>query len=110
MKVRYLHSEINTLERMEIIRDLRLGVFDVLVGINLLREGLNLPEYRWWPFLMPIRKASCGRKVPYPNHRPGGKKYKRPRLLCADTVTESMRRAISGASGGAGCRWNIIKV
>ncbi len=44
LKVRYLHSEIDTLERMEIIRDLRLGVFDVLVGINLLREGLDLPE------------------------------------------------------------------
>ena len=44
IKVRYLHSEIHTLERMEIIRDLRLGVFDVLVGINLLREGLDLPE------------------------------------------------------------------
>ncbi|MDD4565453.1 MAG: excinuclease ABC subunit UvrB [Eubacteriales bacterium] len=44
IKVRYLHSEINTLERMEILRDLRLGAFDVLVGINLLREGLDLPE------------------------------------------------------------------
>ena len=44
IKVRYLHSEIDTLERMEIIRDLRMGVFDVLVGINLLREGLDIPE------------------------------------------------------------------
>lgn len=44
IKVRYLHSEIDTLERMEIIRDLRLGEFDVLVGINLLREGLDIPE------------------------------------------------------------------
>ncbi|WP_248286058.1 excinuclease ABC subunit UvrB [Pelotomaculum terephthalicicum] len=44
IKVRYLHSDINTIERMEILRDLRLGVFDVLVGINLLREGLDLPE------------------------------------------------------------------
>jgi excinuclease ABC subunit B len=44
LKVRYLHSDITTLERMEIIRDLRLGVFDILVGINLLREGLDLPE------------------------------------------------------------------
>ncbi|PKM84331.1 MAG: excinuclease ABC subunit B [Firmicutes bacterium HGW-Firmicutes-11] len=44
IKVRYLHSEVETLERMEILRDLRLGVFDVLVGINLLREGLDLPE------------------------------------------------------------------
>lgn len=44
VKVNYLHSEIKTLERIEIIRDLRLGVFDVLVGINLLREGLDIPE------------------------------------------------------------------
>ena len=44
IKVRYLHSEVDTLERIEIIRDLRLGVFDVLVGINLLREGLDIPE------------------------------------------------------------------
>lgn len=44
VKVRYLHSDIETLERIEIIRDLRLGVFDVLVGINLLREGLDIPE------------------------------------------------------------------
>ena len=44
MRVRYLHSDIQTLERVEIIRDLRMGVFDVLVGINLLREGLDLPE------------------------------------------------------------------
>src|SRR5471030_1732405 len=44
MKVRYLHSDIDTVERMEILRDLRLGKFDVLVGINLLREGLDLPE------------------------------------------------------------------
>lgn len=44
VKVRYLHSDIQTIERMEIIRDLRLGVFDVLVGINLLREGLDIPE------------------------------------------------------------------
>ncbi len=46
VKVRYLHSDIDTLERIEIIRDLRLGVFDVLIGINLLREGLDIPECR----------------------------------------------------------------
>ena len=46
IKVRYLHSDVDTLERIEIIRDLRLGVFDVLIGINLLREGLDIPECR----------------------------------------------------------------
>ena len=44
IKVRYVHSDVDTLERVEIIRDLRLGVFDVLIGINLLREGLDIPE------------------------------------------------------------------
>ena len=44
VRVRYLHSDIDTVERIEIIRDLRLGEFDVLVGINLLREGLDMPE------------------------------------------------------------------
>jgi len=44
IKVRYLHSDIDTVERVEILRDLRLGIFDVLIGINLLREGLDLPE------------------------------------------------------------------
>ena len=44
IKVRYLHSDIDTVERVEIIRDLRLGIFDVLIGINLLREGLDIPE------------------------------------------------------------------
>ena len=44
VRVRYLHSDVDTLERIDILRDLRLGEFDVLVGINLLREGLDLPE------------------------------------------------------------------
>jgi len=44
IKCRYIHSEVDTLERVEIMRDLRMGVFDVLVGVNLLREGLDLPE------------------------------------------------------------------
>src|SRR5688500_19259433 len=44
IRVRYIHSDVETLERIEIIRDLRLGAFDVLIGINLLREGLDIPE------------------------------------------------------------------
>src|SRR6476620_8429159 len=44
LRVRYMHSDVDTIERVEIIRDLRLGVFDVLIGINLLREGLDIPE------------------------------------------------------------------
>ena len=58
-KVRYLHSEIDTLERIQIIRELRLGEYDVLVGVNLLREGLDLPEVRSWRSSTPTRRASC---------------------------------------------------
>ena len=58
IKVKYMHSDIKTLERTEIIRDLRLGVFDVLVGINLLREGIDVPEVSLEPFLMLTKKVS----------------------------------------------------
>lgn len=58
-RVRYLHSDIDTVERMEIIRDLRLGEFDVLVGINLLREGLICRRFRWWRSSTLTKKASC---------------------------------------------------
>lgn len=68
VRVRYLHSDIDTVERVEIIRDLRLGKFDVLVGINLLREGLDMPEVSWWPFWMRTRRASCA--PPVPSSRP----------------------------------------
>ncbi len=61
IRCRYLHSDIDTLERIEIHPRLRLGAFDVLVGINLLREGSTSPSARWWRSSMPIRKASCAR-------------------------------------------------
>lgn len=57
VKVRYMHHDIDTIERMEIIRDLRLGEFDVLVGINLCVKGLIFPKYRLLLFLMLIKKA-----------------------------------------------------
>ena len=63
VKVRYLHSDIDTVERVEIIRDLRLGEFDVLVGINLLREGLDIPEVSLVASSTPTRKAFCARSV-----------------------------------------------
>jgi excinuclease ABC subunit B len=63
IRVRYMHSDIDTLERIEIIRDLRLGAFDVLVGINLLREGLDIPNAVLSPSSTPTRKVSC---VPRP--------------------------------------------
>jgi len=66
LKVRYLHSNIDTFQRIEILRDLRLGSFDVLVGINLLREGLDLPE------------VSLVAILDHPDHRPGGAQRRRP--------------------------------
>jgi excinuclease UvrABC helicase subunit UvrB len=58
IKSKYIHSEVDTLERVEILRQLRLGEIDVLVGVNLLREGLDLPEVSWLPYWMPTKKAS----------------------------------------------------
>jgi excinuclease ABC subunit B len=95
VKVRYLHSEVDTVERVEIIRDLRLGEFDVLVGINLLREGLDLPEVSLVAILDADKEGflrsersliqTIGRAA---RHLNGGA------ILYADVVTDSMRRAI----------------
>ena len=76
VRVRYLHSDIATIERADIIRDLRVGEFDVLVGINLLREGLDMPEVS----LVAILRTRINegfrpfRYVPHPDHGPGGAK------------------------------------
>jgi excinuclease ABC subunit B len=95
IKVRYLHSDIDTVERVEIIRDLRLGEFDVLVGINLLREGLDLPEVSLVAILDADKEGflrsersliqTIGRAARHINGRA---------ILYADKITESMRRAI----------------
>lgn len=95
LKVRYLHSDIDTVERVEIIRDLRLGVFDVLVGINLLREGLDIPEVSLVAILDADKEGflrsersliqTIGRAARNLNGRA---------ILYADRITDSMRRAI----------------
>ncbi len=95
VKVRYLHSDINTIERMEILRDLRLGVSDVLVGINLLREGLDLPEVSLVAILDADKEGylrserSLIQTIGRAARNAGGKV-----IMYADRVTESMRRAI----------------
>ena len=63
IRVEYLHSDIDAIERVEILRNLRLGNFDVLVGINLLREGLDLPRWRWWRSSTRTRKGFCGARL-----------------------------------------------
>lgn len=95
-KVKYLHSDIQTIERMEIIRDLRLGVFDVLIGINLLREGLDLPEVSLIAILDADKEGflrsetSLIQTIGRAARNVNGKV-----IMYADTVTESMRKAIS---------------
>lgn len=99
VKVRYLHSEVKTLERMNIIRDLRLGTFDVLVGINLLREGLDLPEVSLVLILDADKEGflrsersmiqTIGRAARNANGRV---------ILYADKITDSMKVAIEETS------------
>jgi excinuclease ABC subunit B len=96
IKVRYLHSDIDTVERVEIIRDLRLGEFDVLVGINLLREGLDIPEVSLVAILDADKEGflrsdrsliqTIGRAARHINGTA---------ILYADRITQSMRRAIA---------------
>jgi excinuclease ABC subunit B len=93
--VRYLHSDVDTVERVEIVRDLRAGVFDVVVGINLLREGLDLPEVGLVAILDADKEGflrsdrsliqTIGRAARHINGTA---------ILYGDTVTASMRRAI----------------
>jgi len=95
VKVRYLHSDIDTVERVEIIRDLRLGVFDVLVGINLLREGLDIPEVSLVAILDADKEGflraersliqTIGRAARHVNGKA---------ILYGDKITDSMRRAL----------------
>ena len=99
VRVRYMHSDIKTIERVEIIRDLRLGVFDVLVGINLLREGLDLPEVSLVAVLDADKEGFlrsersliqvCGRAARNINGTV---------ILYADEMTQSIRRAVEESS------------
>ena len=81
LRVRYLHSNIDTIERIEIVRDLRLGEFDVLVGINLLREGLDLPEVSRRSST-PTRRDSCGRRRRSSRRWAGPRGTSRATLCC----------------------------
>jgi excinuclease ABC subunit B len=96
VRVRYLHADVETLERVEILRDLRLGVFDVLVGINLLREGLDLPEVSLVAILDADKEGflraerslmqTCGRAARNLHGRV---------IMYADRITDSMRKAMA---------------
>jgi excinuclease ABC subunit B len=95
VKTRYLHSEIETLDRIDILRDLRLGEFDVLVGINLLREGLDLPEVSLVAILDADKEGFLRSETSLIQTIGRAARNVRGRvLLYADEVTDSMRRAI----------------
>jgi excinuclease ABC subunit B len=99
VRVRYMHSDIDTLERIEIIRDLRLGAFDVLVGINLLREGLDIPECGFVAILDADKEGflrsetSLIQTIGRAARNVDGKV-----ILYADTITGSMQRAMDETS------------
>jgi excinuclease ABC subunit B len=96
VKVRYLHSDIDTVERVEIIRDLRLGVFDVLVGINLLREGLDIPEVSLVAILDADKEGFLRAERSLIQTIGRAARHIRGRaILYADKVTDSMRKALS---------------
>jgi excinuclease ABC, B subunit len=95
IKVRYLHSDIDTVERVEIIRDLRAGVFDVLIGINLLREGLDIPEVALVAILDADKEGflRSERSLIQTIGR-AARNVEGKAILYADTITDSMRRAM----------------
>jgi len=96
LKVRYLHSNIDTIERIEIIRDLRLGEFDVLVGINLLREGLDLPEVALVAILDADKEGFLRSKTSLIQTMGRAARNVSGRvILYADVITDSMRGAIA---------------
>jgi len=95
VKVRYLHSDIDTVERVEIIRDLRLGKFDVLVGINLLREGLDMPEVSLVAILDADKEGflrSSGSLIQTIGR--AARNVRGKAILYGDKITDSMARAI----------------
>jgi excinuclease ABC subunit B len=95
IRVHYLHSEIDTIERVEILRDLRLGVYDVVVGVNLLREGLDLPEVSLVVILDADRQGflRTGRSLIQTIGR-AARHVNGQAILYADTVSEAMESAI----------------
>jgi len=95
IKVRYLHSDVDTVERVEIIRDLRLGVFDVLIGINLLREGLDIPEVSLVAILDADKEGflRSERSLIQTMGR-AARNLEGKAILYADRITDSMKKAI----------------
>ena len=99
IRVRYLHADIDTVERIEILRDLRLGEFNVLVGINLLREGLDLPEVSLVAILDADKEGYLRSQTSLiQTIGRAARNVEGQVIMYADEVTDSMRRAISSVS------------
>ena len=95
LKVRYMHSDIDTLERIELIRDLRLGVYDILVGINLLREGLDIPECKLMAILDADKEGFLrSRTSLIQTIGRAARNAESKVILYADTITKSMKAAM----------------
>ena len=107
IRVRYLHSEVDTLQRIEILRDLRLGEFDVLVGINLLREGLDLPEVSLVAILDADKEGFLRSETSLiQTIGRAARNVDGTVLMYADEVTDSMKRAISETQRRARSSWS----
>jgi excinuclease ABC subunit B len=107
VKVRYLHSDIETVERVEIIRDLRLGVFDVLVGINLLREGLDMPEVSLVAILDADKEGflrSAGSLIQTIGR--AARNVRGKAILYADRITPSMQKAMDETDRRRQCQFD----
>jgi len=95
IKCKYIHSEVETMERVEIIRDLRLGVFDVLIGVNLLREGLDMPEVRWVAILDADKEGFLrNEKSLTQTAGRAARNVEGTVIFYADKLTESMQKTI----------------
>ena len=96
VRVRYLHSDVDTLQRIELVRDLRLGEFDVLVGINLLREGLDIPEVSMVAILDADKEGFLRSETSLIQMIGRAARNVRGQVfMYADRVTDSMTKAIS---------------
>ena len=104
VKCAYLHSEVSTLDRVKILRDLRRGVYDVLIGVNLLREGLDLPEVSLVAVLDADKEGflrSAGSLIQTMGR--AARNLNGRAILYADVMTDSMRRAIDETCAAARC-------
>lgn len=95
LKVSYIHADVDAIERVEILRALRARKIDVLVGINLLREGLDLPRFPWCAFWMRTRRGFCAMRHPWCRRAGRAARHLNGEcVLFADVMTDSIKRLV----------------